>query len=192
MCCVLLTFSIAAAEALACPTGAARKEQKTAAARETWCAKPDGTRHGPRHAWHQNGKPWFEGEYADGKRTGAWRFWFQSGAPMASATYADDKADGLMTRFFESGGKEMEGVCRAGEAHGRFVRYLPNGKEDVVATFDAGKVVGAPQYFSRRGKPVDLTTYLTEKNPGIVSGSDKFQKLVAAAKPEAVFVECRN
>jgi len=176
----------------ACPQGSSPKEQSTLEAREAWCETADGVRHGPRRAWHSNGTPWFDGEYRLGKREGSWTFWYPSGGVMTTATYKEDKADGLVVRRYESGEQHLVGACKNGVEQGRWTRFWPNGKPEIVATFENGKVAGPAQYGSRRGQPVDLEHYASEKAPGERSGAPRFNKAVADARPDAVFTECRN
>jgi hypothetical protein len=40
-----------------------------------WCARPDGTKHGPRTEWYRNGHLLQSGELHDGDRVGTWVFW---------------------------------------------------------------------------------------------------------------------
>ena len=80
--------------AITCPAGTTAKRRKTAEASEAWCETSAGVRHGPRHAFYQDGAKWFVGEYANGKRSGQWRFWYPSGNLRSQGTYRADKRHG--------------------------------------------------------------------------------------------------
>lgn len=53
-----------------------------------FCEKPDGRKHGPYGAWHDNGRKEEEGTYSEGHMVGRWREWDAEGKLLLDVTYA--------------------------------------------------------------------------------------------------------
>lgn len=69
---------------LKCPHGTERKnapddDDTCQGGRYEYCAKPDGTRHGPFKGKHFNGNRCTYGHYVNGRQDGRWTFFHQSG-----------------------------------------------------------------------------------------------------------------
>ncbi len=174
-----------------CPTGTQAAERTTADARERWCQRPDGVRHGPRQGWQADGSRWFEGVYAEGKRTGIWRFWHANGKLRSQGAYVDDKRDGPQVYWHESGAKAKEGSCKAGREDGEWTSYWPNGAMDMRALFAHGKLVWV-HYFSRRGAAEDEAGWLAEKARGAAPGTARYLQAQKLYGPGAVFNACAD
>lgn len=173
-----------------CPEGSKVTQRKTAEARERWCKMPDGTRHGPRHAWHADGSKWFEGQYRHGKRQGEWTFWHANGKLRSKGSYVDDKRDGPSTHWHDSGEKALQGHCKAGAEDGVWKSWWPNGKPEAVIRFVNGAPSGRAVYTSRRGLPVDLEAWIGEKVRGARAGSPRFERAKKRFATNGIFEEC--
>lgn len=184
-------FVIAAVLAgdFACPDGTRERDRTTAEAREKWCEKPDGTRHGPRWAWHADGGQWFRGQYTDGERSGDWTFWHPGGKKRSQSSYRADKRHGHFVEWHESGTKILEGDCADGVETGTWTRWWPNGKLELRATFREGAIAGEPQCGSRRGLPVTLEQLADEKTRG---SAERNKRLLAQWRRNGGFEECAN
>jgi antitoxin component YwqK of YwqJK toxin-antitoxin module len=186
-----LLVLLAAAPDFICPEGTLAKERTTPEAKERWCEKPDGTRHGPRHAWTADGARWFAGSYAAGGRSGAWMFWYPNGKVRNEGTYVADARVGVSKHFYEDGALALEGTCKAGLEEGAWTSYWPSGAKDLVATFAAGKLTGV-KHHSRSGAPVDEAAWLAGKARGAKPGTPAWDAARKRYAAEVVFVECRN
>ncbi len=171
-----------------CPESTEPRHRTTVEARESWCERPGGVRHGPRHAWHAEGSKWFEGSYDDGKREGPWRFWFQGGAKRSESVYRNDRRHGAMIQWYESGVVHVKGVCQEGVEHGTWERFQPNASKEARATFEKGKLVAA-QYWSRRGLPIDINEFVIEKARA-KPGDARHDRALAAYQKNAGFDAC--
>jgi hypothetical protein len=85
-----------------CPDGTTQVGDEPPDGKEAWCEK-DGKRHGPYHAWHDDGVKALEGSYAAGKRSGRWVEWYPNGQRKSEATYVDDKPQGRFRIWSEHG-----------------------------------------------------------------------------------------
>jgi hypothetical protein len=76
--------------------GAAESEHESGA---TWCARPDGTKHGRYVAFWEPGKKAVEGDYAAGKRVGRWTRFFRHGEVVSEELYRDGEPDGVWVAY---------------------------------------------------------------------------------------------
>lgn len=104
-----------------CPEGtSAEKEQRRSGPGFVeWCARDDGTRHGPYVAWTTADatQPSEMGTCAEGRREGVWTTYSVSGAPSRKLRYRSGLGTGPFV--LELDGKLMRrGTCAAGKATG--------------------------------------------------------------------------
>ena len=90
---VVLLAARAYASPLVCPTGTQAKTSHDASITQEWCARSDGTRHGPYRS-SSNGAKSSEGQYVDGKQDGLWSSWQTNGKPFDQVHYARGLKDG--------------------------------------------------------------------------------------------------
>ena len=96
---------------------------------EVFCARSDGTRHGPTSGWYVGtGMKHHEGLFWDGAKAGRWLVWYVGG------------------------GKSDDGSYRAGDKDGVWKQWWEGGEPYRVAEFVAGKVVTITSF--RDGKPL--------------------------------------
>jgi antitoxin component YwqK of YwqJK toxin-antitoxin module len=138
----------------------------------TWfCARPDGTRHGPFVTAFPDGTPEITGAYVDGVLDGAWQRRAPSGTTVEAGHYLADQRTGQWTqtsatgeplgayqlvagtgvekRWLDDGTLYSERAVRAGVPHGAEKRYAPDGTVVVSAQWTAGKLDG-PHAFGTR------------------------------------------
>lgn len=94
-----------------CPKGMSEVAARSEAGRSVWCESSDklraqwvewhpkttrlrqscsyykGQPAGSFTAWHPDGKPWVQGQFADGLKTGKWKQWDPSGSEVAEGDY---------------------------------------------------------------------------------------------------------
>jgi hypothetical protein len=51
------------------------------------CSYRDGRPEGSFTAWHPDGKPWVQGQFADGQKVGKWKQWDLTGGEVAEGDY---------------------------------------------------------------------------------------------------------
>ena len=51
------------------------------------CGYRDGRPEGSFTAWHPDGKPWVQGQFADGQKMGKWKQWDGAGSEVAEGDY---------------------------------------------------------------------------------------------------------
>ncbi|HLL25168.1 MAG TPA: hypothetical protein VK427_23700, partial [Kofleriaceae bacterium] len=144
----------------------------------TWfCARPDGTRHGPFVSVFPDGTPEITGRYTDGALDGAWERRHPSGALAETGTYVAGQKNGTwkqvstdgeplgsysMTngtgterRWFDDGRLYSEITYRAGVEHGRARAFTPDGALIASARYVDGKLDGAYVVGKARGIKLD-------------------------------------
>lgn len=155
---------------LACEPGTA---QSAAPAPEpTWyCARPDGTRHGPFVTVFPDGSPQITGHYHDGQLDGGWQRRAVTGAVVEVGAYAAGHKSGpwqmLSTagsllgeytmqagtgtekHWLDDGSLYSERQLRASVLHGPERIYGPDGTALVASHWTAGKLDGARAIGSR-------------------------------------------
>lgn len=150
----------AAAPSLACPPGTA--QQHDGAARR-WCARPDGTMHGPVVEAGAGGQVMLRGEYRDGGKHGDWTTFYDGGQARSEEHYDAGKPRGTWVTYFADGkhsterlhkpdntvafrsfrpdgSKLRQGVLVDGVEHGEWTDWDPTGKA-TVSQYDHGRVV---------------------------------------------------
>ncbi len=71
---------------------------------EVYCARADGTRHGPVTGWYRgDGKKHHEGSYRDGVRDGVWVVWYLAGDESDRGRYRRGDKDGTWKQWWEGG-----------------------------------------------------------------------------------------
>lgn len=109
----------------ACPAGTVRREREVDGGNERWCARADGTRHGPYASTSQQLRS--EGTFADGKMQGAWRIW--SGATLVSEIHYDrGAAHGAWLAWTREGKPATRGRNLHGKRSGLWEWWHPNGR----------------------------------------------------------------
>jgi antitoxin component YwqK of YwqJK toxin-antitoxin module len=150
-----------AVPALACPAGTTQR--RTYYADEFWCARPDGTRHGPyRNGW---ASPVEEGAYRDGKRDGWWRRW-SNGVLIDERRYDRDREDGLARTWSEKGALLSSGVMSRGKQVGLWRWWHANGQLMAQGRFVRGREVGRHTSWSADGTVVTDGRYRNGKREG--------------------------
>jgi len=124
---VVAAMSPAAAAAspeppLVCPPGTT--QHRVFYADEYWCARPDGTKHGPYR--NANDPSREEGAYRDGKRHGWWRRW-ANGVLVDERRYDRDREDGLTRTWSPAGVLLTSGVMSHGREVGLWRWWHANG-----------------------------------------------------------------
>ena len=116
-----LSSVAAAAEDLACPDGTADSEVTDTDGTELWCARPDGTRHGPFQKRDPSGRITERGYFEEGLRAGHWRYYDAKGHIVRTGQMSANRPDGAWTHF------DPGGEASATITHGRFppAEYAP-------------------------------------------------------------------
>jgi antitoxin component YwqK of YwqJK toxin-antitoxin module len=150
-----------AAPALDCPAGT--RQQRTYYADEFWCARADGTRHGP----YQNGwaSPIEAGAYRDGKRDGLWRRW-SNGVLVDERRYDRDREDGLARTWSPNGVLLSSGVMSRGTQVGLWRTWHDNGRLMGQGRFVHGREVGRHTTWNRDGTIASDGRYWNGKREG--------------------------
>jgi hypothetical protein len=77
------------AEARPCPEGATLQGAAPPDGSEVWCARADGSRHGPSTTWHPGSTAKAaEGRYAAGNQHGVWTWWSAGDTPWRQVAFA--------------------------------------------------------------------------------------------------------
>lgn len=95
---------------LACPEGTAMQRESTTA---SWCARPDGKRHGPYVERYPDGSERTRGQHTDGARDGEWKGFWTDGKPRSVEHYDRGKPTGMWITFFADGTHSSENEHRA-------------------------------------------------------------------------------
>jgi antitoxin component YwqK of YwqJK toxin-antitoxin module len=156
---------------LACEPGTSL--QLARAPEPTWfCARPDGTRHGPFITVFPDGQPEIAGAYKDGLLDGAWERRGVTGAIVEAGSYTDGQKSGRwrMTsaagavlgeydmrggtgtekHWLDDGTLYRERTLKAGVANGPENLYAADGTALVTSQWSAGKLDG-PHTLGTRG-----------------------------------------
>ena len=99
----LLLGTAQAAEALVCPDGTADSEVTFADGTEVWCARPDGTRHGPYQKRDLTGRVIERGFWENGERSGHWRYYDLQGKVIRTGQMTEGRPEGAWTHFDPTG-----------------------------------------------------------------------------------------
>jgi antitoxin component YwqK of YwqJK toxin-antitoxin module len=151
-----------AAPALDCPAGT--RQQRQFYADEFWCARPDGTRHGPyRNGWTS---PIEAGAYRDGKRDGWWRRW-SGGVLVDERRYDRDRADGRARTWSDKGVLLSDGVMSRGEKVGLWREWHQNGHLASTGHYRRGQRVGRHRTWTIDGDPASDGRYHDDEQQGL-------------------------
>jgi hypothetical protein len=117
-----------------------------------YCARPDGTKHGPWLEWHSGiGRKAEEGAYADGKRTGTWTRWNDAGVVLARGDYLAGQKTGPWAFAYDDGQLQLIGSFVAGEEDGPWTAYWPDGRLFWEGAYEGGERVGTWTYTHANG-----------------------------------------
>ncbi len=92
-----------AAERIDCPDGTSLSEVTFADGTEVWCARPDGTRHGPYQKRDMQEHVVERGYWEEGVQAGQWRFYSTSGRLIRTGQMSAGRPDGAWTHFSTTG-----------------------------------------------------------------------------------------
>jgi antitoxin component YwqK of YwqJK toxin-antitoxin module len=103
---------------LACPPGTKMRQGGELAGirHELYCARLDGTKHGPSRLFESGVRT--EGAYANGRGVGSWRSWYPNGRPFRRYELVAGWLDGLETTWDLDGTIISKGGYRAGQREG--------------------------------------------------------------------------
>src|SRR5262245_49901054 len=103
---------------LACPAGTTPRREDNPAARryELFCARANGTKHGPSRLFEGGVRT--EGSYANGQGVGIWRSWYENGKPFRRYRLVGGWLDGPEITWDLDGTLISKGGYRAGEREG--------------------------------------------------------------------------
>lgn len=121
--------------------------------REGYCAKADGTRHGPAICFNSDGVKVSEGEYLDNLKSGEWKFWDRDGRPSGKGFFQSGRPDGEWTTWHSNGQIESLGSYKDGLQSGVFTYWGSDGAKLKELTFQSGELIE--------------TTWLPSENPTI-------------------------
>jgi antitoxin component YwqK of YwqJK toxin-antitoxin module len=129
-----------------------------------FCARADGTRHGPFVSMFPDESVRIKGAYKDGKLDGAWERHYPGGALAEEGTFAAGQKDGswrqlsplgavlgtydmkagtgLEKKWFDDGPLYLERVLKAGVQNGKYAMYDHDGNVVVTAKYIGGKYDG--------------------------------------------------
>jgi len=111
-------FGVPPPEQLACPAGTTMRRDDMPAARrhELFCARADGTKHGPSRLYESGVRT--EGSYAKGEQVGIWRSWYENGRPFWRHRVVAGSLDGPEITWDLDGSLISKGGYRDGDREG--------------------------------------------------------------------------
>lgn len=131
----------------------------------TWfCAKPDGTRHGPFITVFPDGKPEISGAYRDGLLDGAWQRRGVTGAVIETGSYAAGQKSGRWRMLSAAGAVLGEYDMRAGT--GTEKHWLDDGTLYRERTLRAGAPDGPEKIYATDGTPLVVSQWTAGKLDG--------------------------
>lgn len=131
----------------------------------TWfCARADGTKHGPFYSLFPDQQIEIEGAYTDGKLDGPWQRRFASGAIAEQGTYVLGQRDGEWQQLADTGTLIGSYTLKAGT--GTLKRWLDDGPLYSEVTLKAGVPHGAMKIYDREGRVVISAKYYAGKLDG--------------------------
>lgn len=87
-----------------CPDGATLEGAAPPDGTEVWCARDDGTKHGPSTTWHEGGTgKAAEGRYRDGNQHGVWTWWSAGDSPWRQVVFDHGIRDGRVVLWNDQG-----------------------------------------------------------------------------------------
>jgi antitoxin component YwqK of YwqJK toxin-antitoxin module len=131
----------------------------------TWyCARPDGTRHGPFVTLFPDGTSEITGAYKDGALDGAWQRRRPAGSVVEVGSYAAGQKSGHWRMLGPGGAVLGEYDLRAGT--GTEIRWLDDGTLYSERTVRAGVPSGAEKVFGADGTPLVTAQWTAGKLDG--------------------------
>ena len=88
-----------ATDSLRCPDGTSASEVTNADGTEAWCARPNGTRHGPSQKTSPEGRILGRGDWVNGERQGTWRYYNSEGRIIRTGQMSAGQQTGSWTHF---------------------------------------------------------------------------------------------
>ena len=101
---------------LACPAGTQLRRVDSGLSSELYCARADGTRHGPSRRFEIGERT--EGSFANDQKVGLWRTWYANGRPRLQRRYVMGRIEGLETTWNLDGTVATRGSYRADKREG--------------------------------------------------------------------------
>lgn len=129
-----------------------------------WCARPDGTRHGPYVSQFPDGSPEITATYRDGVLDGAWTRRAPGGAVVEEGTYAAGKKDGHWQQTSTTGQPLGEYDMTAGTGIERV--WLDTGARYSERAFKHGLLDGATKVWASDGTQAISAHYAQGKLDG--------------------------
>lgn len=136
---------------LKCPRGTERHGNPPPTARKEWCARPDGTQHGPSVSYYESGGLMARAMFADGEMNGLYQAWHPNGQLAETGSYVRDQRDGVFKTFLPEGGPLTEDAFVKGQQHGVARIWHENGQLMVEAMFANGARNGLAVTFYESG-----------------------------------------
>ena len=134
--------SVAAKPGVECPAGTTYAEGWSGFERATWCAKKDGTRHGPYRLWYDTQKLKEEGLWDAGTMAGRWTAWWPSGKKKSEGLHEKNQREGLWTQWHDNGQPEIVSGYRAGVPDGEWTKWWRNGNKAEEGAHRNGQRIG--------------------------------------------------
>lgn len=138
---------------LECPAGASEQRSESSAAQEHWCARPDGTKHGPYELSTRTHL--LRGRYVHGAQHGSWLHRDVRSGFVAS--YVLDHGTGLVIEWYPGLRKKSEQELRGGVADGARTDYAADGRIRSVSSFRDGVPAGTWYEWGADGKETSVT-----------------------------------
>lgn len=161
---------IVAPPRLSCPVGteqAERLPQDQTSGYEQWCAFPDGKRHGPFAAWHEDGRISIRGHYANGNEAGTWEHSHANGRRSLNH-YVDGKPEGVWRDWHPNGQLEQEMRFVAGKRHGVTTRWYANGQVFTATLYVQDEVAdGEHMFYDEKGGPIERGQFVNHRREGV-------------------------
>ena len=157
--------------ALAC--GAGTNAIAAPAPDPTWfCARADGTKHGPFYSLFPDLQIEIEGTYKDGALDGPWKRHFASGGIAEQGNYVLGQRDGEWQQLADTG--TLIGSYTLSAGTGTQKRWLDDGPLYSELTLKAGVPHGAMKIYDREGRVVISARYYAGKLDGdqIIGGKN--------------------
>ena len=139
---VLVAGSPALAEELECPDGARLEGEAPPRGVKQWCAREDGTQHGPSVFWYPFGRKRVEANFCKGRLCGAYRQWWDNGQLAQEGAYEDDRKHGAFTERDPDGTVRVFQEYRKGVLHGRSKAWWANGRPMLDLSYVDGEQDG--------------------------------------------------
>jgi len=151
------------------------EQLKPACTGAIWCARADGTMHGPYASFQRGGQPLECGHYADGKKHGLWTEWYENGQRRAviegkpGGNWAYWYPDGILWKsyvaweesgerrgvsksWYRNGARESEFNFLNGQPDGNWTSWDEVGNASKVEVYEKGKLLEVTEF--RNGRPL--------------------------------------